>query len=150
MNKYYYFSLPNAYYRLIFIGFILFEKIMDSTELSEKYDHKDNDLVEKKVDISRPIFTDEKFKNIYKTSDFKGFEPVSEFKKELHKNFGNGKESVKKLILNRIPCLKWLKEYNIKEFLLADILAGLVVGFTHVSLRKYLNFSLIIHFFTKI
>ena len=105
---------------------------MVSIEKLEHHDH--DDLIKKTVDISRPVFTEENFENFYKNSDYVGYEPISEIKKELHKNFGNGRESVKKFIFNRIPCLKWLKEYNAREYLLADMLAGLVVGFTHVSL----------------
>ena len=107
------------------------DKVKKSSDEDSQYD-----IIEKTVNISRPVFTEQKLKSIYENIDYAGFEPISEIKKELHKNFGNGKESFKKIVYNRIPCVKWLKDYNFKEYLLADLLAGLVVGVTHVPQGK--------------
>jgi hypothetical protein len=95
---------------------------MVSIEKLEHHDH--DDLIKKTVDISRPVFTEENFEKFYKNSDYVGYKPISE---NIIKILGTVEKQLK-------SCLKCLKEYNAREYLLADMLAGLVVGFTHVSL----------------
>ena len=90
------------------------------------------ELFQDKILISRPVFTESNFKKLYPENHFIGVEPIQEAKKELVKNFGHGWKSVKNNINNRLPCIKWIKNYNFKECLVRDILAGLIVGCTHI------------------
>ena len=88
--------------------------------------------IENTVEISRPVFTEPNFKRIYEQQDYRGFEPISEIKKEFHRHFSYGKDSVKKMVYNRIPCVKWLKDYRWREYLISDLLAGLIVGLMQI------------------
>jgi hypothetical protein len=94
--------------------------------------HDETELFQDKILISRPVYTESNFKKIYPENHFIGVEPIQEVRKELVKNFGHGWKSVQKNLNNRLPCIEWIRNYNFKEFFLRDILAGLIVGCTHI------------------
>ena len=105
-------------------------RIKGGTDITVQIDHVEE--LESKVEIQRPIYTETSFENKYASKKYKGYEPISEIKKEINSHFGNGKNSLKKQIYNRMPCVKWLKDYRIREYFLADLLAGLIVGIMHI------------------
>ena len=103
----------------------LFEKI-------NKDDFEEAESIKKDVDISRPLYTESNFRTIYEEAEYTGFQPLSEAKRVLNKNFGHGKESLLKQVNNRLPCIEWIRNYNFKECFVADLLAGIIVGCTHI------------------
>jgi hypothetical protein len=88
-------------------------------------EENEEELIEKRIDISRSIYTEPNFNKIYQQNEYKGFELCYEIKKELSKHFCHGKNSVKKMIYNRFPIVKWVKDYRIAEYFFADFLAGM-------------------------
>ena len=104
------------------------------------------ELIQNKIEISRPVFTEPNFKKIYHEEDFQGVQLIKEVLKKLDKNFGHGWKSVSKNLNNRLPCIEWIRNYDFRENFLSDVLAGLIVGCTHIPqgilirLVRYLNF----------
>ena len=107
-------------------------KVKDAEDIKVEAD--EFETFQNNVEIKRPIYTEPNFEKKYeRINDFKGFQVGEEIKKEFKRHFGHGKNSVKKMIYNRMPCVKWLKDYRVREYFLADLIAGLTVGIMHVS-----------------
>jgi MFS superfamily sulfate permease-like transporter len=89
-------------------------------------------LREEYFHVDRPLYNYPKFVKEYPSRRVRGYS-FKQLTKDLHaKHCAPSAKCVKKNIFNRIPCLKWLKKYNIKDDLLADFFAGLTVGIMHV------------------
>lgn len=85
-------------------------------------------LREEYFHVDRPLYNYPKFVKEYPSRRFRGYD-FKQLTKDLHaKHCAPSAKCVKKNIYNRIPCIKWLKKYNIKECLLADFFAGLTVN----------------------
>jgi hypothetical protein len=46
----------------------------------------------------------------------------------------------KRQLFKRVPFLQWIQEYNIKEWLVSDIVSGLTIGIVHIPQGKQ-NFA---------
>ena len=112
-------------------------KIKDSADITVV--GNEEELIEKSIDIKRPVYTQPNFNKIYEQNEYKGFEPTREIKKELKRHFGHDKNSVKKMIYNRLPIVKWLKDYRIGEYLISDLLAGIIIGIMQIPQGKSLQ-----------
>lgn len=106
------------------------KKVKDNVNING--DENEEELIERTINISRPVYTEPNFNKVYEQHQYKRFEPIKEIKKELNKHFSHGKNSVKKMIYNRLPIVKWIKDYRIKEYLFADFLAGLIIGIMQI------------------
>ena len=105
----------------------------DKSDADFTIEENEIETFESTVNVRRPIYTEPNFEKKYqRKNDYKGFQVGEEIKTEFKRHFGHGKNSVKKMIYNRMPCVKWLKDYRVREYLLADLLAGLTVGIMHV------------------
>ena len=51
--------------------------------------------------------------------------------KRLSKNLKN-RDYFKQLLLKRVPCISWIKSYQLKSYILPDIMAGFTVGIMNV------------------
>jgi hypothetical protein len=91
--------------------------------------------------IERPLYNKINFENDFtKKSKYIGYEPVKDLKKTISRHCFCGIDCVKKQVYNRIPIIKWLKSYNIKDYLLRDILTGITVGVMHIPQGKLSRF----------
>ena len=93
---------------------------------------ENEEVIDQTIDIKRPIYTESKFNSIYEKNKFEEFQVTKEIKTEFKKHFCHGKNSVKKMIYNRFPIVKWVKDYRIGEFLLSDFLAGIIIGIMQI------------------
>lgn len=93
------------------------------------------------VNIDRPVYNQAKFEQEYKINAFQGFSLFYFIREMAVKSCTPGKECVRKNVFNRIPAIGWLKEYNIKESLMADLFAGITVGIMHIP--QGMGFSLL-------
>ena len=84
------------------------------------------------VEISRDAYNYPKFSKAYSVDVFAGFNLIIYLKEFYKKNFQLSKKCAKNALYKRVPCLKWLQTYSLKENLVADLLAGVAVAIVHV------------------
>ena len=92
----------------------------------------ENESLSINVNINRPAYNRTKFHHKYKSTNFVGFSIFLFLQDILIKNCSPGKNCLKKNLINRFPAWKWVRNYNLKEWLLPDILAGITVGIMHI------------------
>lgn len=85
-------------------------------------------LEEEKIHIHRRIYNDTEFHKVHPANLFMGFSFLSMLKSIWLKNVKPSKECGKRTLYNRIPAVKWLKNYK-RELVLPDLLAGITVCF---------------------
>ncbi|XP_065323261.1 prestin-like isoform X2 [Gordionus sp. m RMFG-2023] len=85
--------------------------------------------------VNRPIYQREKFNDCYPEVSSPTFSEKLENEIISYKDIIN-KKSYKNcfclLITNIFPCITWLTTYNVRNFLLRDIVAGFTVAFMHI------------------
>jgi hypothetical protein len=84
--------------------------------------------------IDRKTFNYTKFVENYPVNSYDetgtGILPMlSEY---YRKNLKPDSTCLKSTVYKRVPALRWLQSYNLKEFLLADIISGITVATVHV------------------
>lgn len=84
------------------------------------------------ISINRPAYNLAKFEKNYQIKAFQGFSILYFLRNFLIKNCSPGKDCLRKTLLNRIPIISWLKDYNLQDSLTADLFAGLTVGIMHI------------------
>lgn len=84
------------------------------------------------VNIDRPAYNQAKFEQDYKINAFQGFSLFYFIREIAVKSCKPGKECIRKNIFNRLPAISWLKEYNVRESLMADLFSGITVGIMHI------------------
>ena len=85
-------------------------------------------LNEGKYFVKRQVYNYTKFAQEFEPSPFVGFSLIALLKVIFFKHLYPSKQCGKKQLYNRVPSIKWIKNYNPKEFLLADVLSGLTIG----------------------
>lgn len=50
-------------------------------------------------------------------------------------------KKLKNSILGFLPIVHWIRDYNIKEYLVSDIIAGIITGVLHVPQGRYFEFQ---------
>lgn len=84
------------------------------------------------IEISRPAYNQAKFEQTYNVKPFQGFNIIKFFADLFSKNCSPKSGCIRKTILNRLPIISWLKEYNFREYLVPDLFAGITVGIMHI------------------
>lgn len=113
---------------------------MKSSTLRNRNNDKNNHLKEYKeeeslsidININRPVYNNVKFHHRYKSAKFVGFSIFLFLQDIWIKSCLPGKNCLKKNLVNRFPAWKWIRNYNLKEWLLPDLLAGITVGIMHI------------------
>ena len=85
-------------------------------------------LNEEFINVERPIYNYPAFISVYPVNKFMGFNLLAMLSELYLLHFKPSKECGKKMIFNRLPCLKWIRNYDLKRNFLADLLAGMTVG----------------------
>jgi hypothetical protein len=98
-------------------------------ELEENEEKPD---LEDKVSLERKVYNQKNFSKEHPSNEYVGFDMYETFREMFLKHLKPSKNCVRKNIENRIPCIKWLRSYRIKEYFIADLLAGLTVGIMHI------------------
>ena len=76
--------------------------------------------------VNRRLYNQTEFTKAHRSNSFVGFSLISLLMSIFHKNLKPSKECGKKTLYNRIPAIKWLKNYK-SEHVLPDFLAGITV-----------------------
>lgn len=90
---------------------------------------------ETKVSIERSAFNYTKFTRQYPARLFTGFSVLALMSELYVKHFKPSKECATKQLRNRLSLIKMIKTYNIKEYLLADVISGATVDLEEI--RRY-------------
>ena len=93
---------------------------------------KDNDemeaLEEEHFNVHRRLYNQTEFSKSFPSNKFVSFSIILFLKNLFTKTCAPSKECAKKQLYNRVPAIKWIKNY-INEFILPDFLAGITVIF---------------------
>lgn len=100
-------------------------------KISDHIYHADQNL-DVDININRPAYNLSKFEQNHKIKAFQGFSILYFIRNFLAKNCSPGADCLRKTIVNRIPIIGWLKEYNLRDSLTADLFAGVTVGIMHI------------------
>ena len=88
--------------------------------------------IENVVNLERKVYNQKNFSKEHPSDEYVGFNLSETFREMYIKHLKPGKHCVRKNIENRLPCIKMIRTYRFKEYLIADLLAGLTVGIMHI------------------
>lgn len=90
--------------------------------------NNDEDIHPKK----QSIFTVEKLNEQYHLNQDFDDSPIGGTWNYIKKYYKPTPAFFKRQLFKRIPFLDWIREYNIKEWLVSDIVSGLTIGIVHI------------------
>lgn len=113
------------------VGFLK-RKAKNPTKTQENIIRSDNDSVfdhgeSNRVTIDRSVYNYPKFTRKYPAGIFTGFSLIALLSEIYIRHFKPSQQCASKQFRNRLPFIKMIKTYKIKEYLLADIIAGITV-----------------------
>jgi hypothetical protein len=82
------------------------------------------------------IFTVEKLNERYQLNEDFDDSPIGGTWNYIKKYYKPTPAFFKRQLFKRIPFLDWIRHYNIKEWLMADIVSGLTIGIVHIPQGK--------------
>ncbi len=92
---------------------------------------RDNDeveaLKEEHFNVHRRLYNQTEFLNTYPSKKYEGFNFFEFMKKSYGKSCTPSKECAKRTLYNRVPAVKYIKNYK-RDFILPDLLAGITVS----------------------
>lgn len=96
---------------------------------------KDDDeikaLNDERFNVDRRLYNQTEFLKVHDAKPYLGFSLLSILSSIYEKNIKPSKTCGKKTLYNRLPAIKWLKNYH-KDYALPDFLAGITVGIMHI------------------
>ncbi|CAF0929886.1 unnamed protein product [Brachionus calyciflorus] len=95
-------------------------------------EYKEDETLAFDININRPCYNFAKFSHEHESNDFERFNPFFFIRDMFLKSCSPGKTCIKKNIFNRLPAIKWIKNYDIKEMLIPDLISGITVGIMHI------------------
>jgi hypothetical protein len=78
------------------------------------------------------IFTVEKLNERYHLNENFDESPIGGTWNYIKKYYKPTPAFFKRQLFKRIPFIDWIREYNIKEWLVPDIVSGLTIGIVHI------------------
>ena len=81
---------------------------------------------------SRPHMTERTFSQIYQFQETKSENIIESTRRYIKKNYTPSPDCFKRILDARLPPVKWLREYKIREYLLKDIIGGITMGIIEV------------------
>jgi hypothetical protein len=105
-----------------------------SNDQDVENDTDENETKYGNINIERRAYSQHAFEKVYQQEKYIGFQPLEQIKESCRRScdYNDPKKCFKKQLYNRVPAVKWLKNYRIKEYFLPDLLAGLTVGIMHI------------------
>lgn len=90
---------------------------------------------------SRPHMNERTISQIYQFQEVKSENLVENARRYIKKNYSPSPDCLKRFIDARIPSVKWLRQYKIRQDLLKDIIGGITMGIIEVpqSIKKIKN-----------
>jgi hypothetical protein len=82
------------------------------------------------------IFTVEKLNERYQLNQDFDDSPLSGTWNYIKKYYKPTPAFFKRQLFKRIPFIEWIQHYNIKEWLVSDIVSGLTIGIVHIPQGK--------------
>jgi hypothetical protein len=82
------------------------------------------------------IFTVEKLNERYHLNQDFDDSPMGGTWNYIKKYYKPTPAFFKRQLFKRIPFLEWIRQYNIKEWLVSDIVSGLTIGIVHIPQGK--------------
>ncbi|RNA14710.1 solute carrier family 26 member 6-like [Brachionus plicatilis] len=108
---------------------LFWKKNIKKEEIKE---YREDESLSVDININRPTYNHAKFHHKYKSANFVGFSIFLFIQNMMIKSCSPGNDCFKKNLINRFPAWKWIRNYNFKEWFLADLLAGITVGIMHI------------------
>lgn len=90
------------------------------------------------------IFTVEKLNERYNIDDNFSQRPLRDTWNYVKKYYKPTPEFFKRQLFKRIPFVDWIREYNLREWALSDIISGITIGIVHIPQGENICFMLII------
>jgi len=92
------------------------------------------------------IFTVEKLNERYHLNQDFDESPIGGTWNYIKKYYKPTPAFFKRQLFKRIPFLEWIQHYNVKEWLLSDIVSGLTIGIVHIpqGTKKVLFFKILL------
>lgn len=107
-----------------------------SKDIDYEIEEKSNETDEV-INVERKVYSYKNFSREHPSETHNETDLFEYFRNFYLKNLRPGTNCMRKNIENRIPALKMIRTYRVKEYLLADILAGLtVIKFESFSFLK--------------
>ena len=101
---------------------------------------RDNDeveaLKEEHFNVHRRLYNQTEFLRTYPSQPYGGFNLIEFMKKSYGKSFTPSRECAKRTLYNRVPAVKYIKNYK-RDYFLPDLLSGLTVILIY-SLNEYI------------
>ncbi len=85
-----------------------------------------------KVQINRDGFNEISLHEKYSFQKFKTENVCRSTLNYVNKNYKPSRNCMKRYVSNRLPIIEWVRSYNIKEYLLKDIITGLTIGVVQI------------------
>jgi hypothetical protein len=107
-------------------------KKKEEYNVEQELEEKEEDTNEIQVNLERKVYNQKNFSKDHPSDEYVGFDLFNTLREMYLRHLKHVKHCVRKNIENRIPCIKWLRTYRIKEYFIADLLAGITVGIMHI------------------
>jgi hypothetical protein len=96
-----------------------------------------NDMARRK----QSIFTVERLNEQYHLNQDFNDSPMGGTWNYIKKYYKPTPAFFKRQLFKRIPFLDWIRQYNVKEWIVPDIISGLTIGIVHIPQGKNNNFK---------
>ena len=106
--------------------------VTDSNNDATNVSQMDKNLPSKRTSI----FTVEKLNERYNLNQDFNESPISGTWNYIKKYYKPTPDFFKRQLFKRIPFLEWIQHYNIKEWLVSDIVSGITIGIVHIPQGK--------------
>ncbi len=83
-------------------------------------------------EIQRPYYTQDELERTFSAEKQQSDNVIKSTLHYFGKYYKPGGSCMKNYLLDRFPFIKWVKNYNLKENTLPDIISGLTIGIVHI------------------